>query len=238
MKIKDLAVERLKLEELLEIPPAPGHERYLHLLCGSGEVEVGDLFHGPWWRKSVFERPEPGIYVPSGEAIKFAPNGSMDVLVVSSPAGQWPDPTLVVTHKVHEIGWGHHKRTVYEILGGEGPALRIRLGETHNVPGGWSSWPPHRFDADLSMASEFEEAFLPFMRPKDGFALMRRKGRWQDGSEVDDAVALTTGVMVPVPLGSHPIVAGPETSLVYVWAYLSPEPKVYAKWAEDAGCYK
>ena len=39
---------------------------------------------------------------------------------------------------VHAIGEAHYSRSVREVIGGEGPALRLRAGETINPTGLWS----------------------------------------------------------------------------------------------------
>lgn len=238
MKIKDLEVVRHRLEAPLVLSPQPGHEVYLHTLVGSGTIEfaTGDHDHING-RRTVFSTPVDGWLLHNCGAV-IQPHGALDVLVASVALTEKQSTGMLrVTPKMHEIGEGNYKRTVYEILGGAGPSERLRLGETFNVKGGWSSWPPHSFDHDPKNAPEFEEVFLPFLRPKGGSALLRRQGLYCDGSSIDDAIPLTSGALVSVPLGSHPIVGGPDTELMYVFAYVSPTPKNYGIWAEEAGTY-
>lgn len=238
MKLKTLEIERYKLESPITLPSAPGRERYIHPLVGDGLVHLNGEHYPIGGRRRIFGRPTHGLLEAGMGEISIEPNGAFDVVVASAYCGEgrtrgptWIEP------KAHEIGEGNHKRTVYEILGGDGPAQRLRFGETFNFRGGWSSWPPHSFDHKPELVSEFEEVFLPFMRPRDGLAILRRKGSFFGGFDVDDALVLRSGEMVSVPLGSHPIVGGPDTELMYVWAYVCPVPKLYSKWAEEVEGY-
>ena len=54
---------------------------------------------------------------------------------------------------------------------------------------------------------------------------------------VDDVIVVRNGDAAILPLGNHPVVAGVDSQLLYVWFYISPIPKVYSKWAEDVGGY-
>lgn len=240
MKLKSLEVERLKLEAPFKMPPLPGREVYIHPLVGSGAIDT----HDDEWgycdirgRRSIFSPPTPGWLLDGAQGVTIIPDGPLDVLVASTTSDVLPANPIKAEPRVHEIGERNYKRTVYEILGGDGPSARLRLGETSNANGGWSSWPPHSFDHKPELAPEFEEVFLPFMRPRDGLALLRRKGTFYGGYEVDDAIVLKAGAMVSVPLGSHPIVGGPDTELMYVWAYVCPVPKLYSKWADEVDGY-
>lgn len=239
MKIKTLEVVRHRLETPLSLPPKPGYEVYIHPLVGRGEIdlEIG-LRHEINGRKTIFAPPTDGWLLNNCGAV-IQPHGALDLLVASVSAEDIHQRCARrVAPKAHEIGEGNHKRTVYEILGGDGPSLRLRCGETFNVKGGWSSWPPHSFDHDKTLAPDFEEIFVPFLRPKNGSALLRRRGIFQDGREVDDTLSLRSGEMVEVPLGFHPTVGGPDTDLMYVWFMVGPVAKEYGVWAEDAGNYK
>lgn len=162
------------------------------------------------------------------------------MLVASAPS-KTPHDTTWRSHpvwpKVHKIGDGNCQRTVYEILGADGPSRHLRCGETVNQRGGWSSYPPHSFDMDETNAPQFEEVFVAFTRPRNGYALMRRKGKYWDGTDADDVAIIRSGEMLSAPLGSHPIVGAPNTEVMYVWFYISPVSKQYGKWAEDCGTY-
>lgn len=235
MKLKDLEVRRLRLRSPQVIPAKPGHEVYLHALAGSGFASGRRLLKR---MDGVWEDPAHGWLYPGEEAITIEPLGALDLVVVSAHVPERKiESSICVVPKRHRIGARHHERTVWEILGAGGPSQRIRFGETYNVRGGWSSWPGHSFDHQPELAPEFEEVFLCFTRPTDGQALIRLNGQYHDGLDVDGSRVIKNGDMFQVPLGEHPIVAYPETELMYVWAYLSPIDKHYGVWAEERGSY-
>lgn len=238
MKLKDLQVERLRLEADFTLPPQPGYERYIHPLVGNGRIVTEEADYEIRGRSSVFAPPGAGVLFRDDKPVLIVPVGPLDLLVASVPSTARQTAPEMVTPKTHEIGEGNAKRIVYEILGGDGPSQRLRCGETVNQRGGWSSWPPHSFDYDLTRYAEFEEVFVPFMRPRDGYAILRLDGMYHDGVSVNGSSVLRSGEMIQVPLGKHPIVGSPETELMYVWFYISPSPKVYSRWAEDVGQYQ
>ena len=139
--------------------------------------------------------------------------------------------------EVYEIGEGNFKRKVRVMLGGDGPAMKLRGGETINEPGQWSSWPRHSFDNEPEFAKNFEEFFMYFTLPKEGYALQRADGNFVDEKFREQTVLVRNGDYAVLPLGDHPIVAAPDNKLLYVWFYISPIPKIYPKWAEDHGEY-
>jgi len=228
MKIRDLEMVRYKLTEPIEID-TNGKEVYIHTLVGCGSFidsscEELDVVE----RRSVFNKPSPGFYLAGEGTIELRPSPTWDVVVASCPAYAPVSFGVEVNPKHHEIGSGTHKRDVYEILGKDSDSQRLRFGETVNRRGGWSSWPPHSFDHKPELAPQFEEIFLYFTDPKDGYGI-----QMQDG----EATVVTTAEMREIKLGKHELVGGPGTKSMYVWAYLSPEDKEYATWAEDLGQY-
>lgn len=211
-------------------------EGYVHPLVGTGEcagVRIGG-------RRTVFDSPSPGLLLGAGEWRVEAHEKPLDLIVACAhettvgPAGIRP----IAPSEEHQIGTGTRRRTVRVILGYGGPSQRLRVGETVNRRGGWSSWPPHSFDKDPANASKFEERFYCFTDPKDGDAYLVRRGVFRGGSDIDVIERIESGKCIDVPLGYHPIVAGPGTRLCYFWAYVSPEDKQYPQWAEDLNAYK
>lgn len=217
-----MLVERHKLSEELEFSVDSGEEVYFHVLCGGGWIGPHQISR----RRSVFESPTTGVYASSYGKILVAPDRAMDLVVVSSRDGVQERKAIRVGFQEHTIGDGTARREVREILGEDGPSAKIRVGETVNEIGGWSSWPPHHFDS--ARLRGFEEVFYVFTDPKDGYAIMRING---------DLREVRSGDRVDVPLGEHPIVAGPGVRLMYFWAYVGAD-KIYPRWAEDVGQYK
>src|SRR5436190_5811372 len=223
------------------------NEVLLHILVGQCTIEAG----GPWGRqtfKQLGERVDVFSGLPTslvlGPKTKYTVTPitrTIDIAVASLPASRTgrAAPTVIRPQdvQVHSIGEGHYLRTVREVIGGDGPAQRLRAGETINPTGLWSSWPHHDFDANPKLAAQFEEVFLYFTKPRSGWGLQRRQGLYSDLSRVDDVIVVRNGDAAILPLGEHPIVAGVDSQVLYVWFYMSPIPKLYSKWAEDLGGY-
>jgi 5-deoxy-D-glucuronate isomerase len=174
-------------------------------------------------RKCVFDAFPGGIVGSTG--LTLYATTDLDLLVATTPDdfGLTAERTC---QKQHMLGQGTAKREVREVLGAGSIARKIRCGETVNRPGGWSSWPPHKFDKEG--AENFEEVFCVFTDPKDGYAIIRKNGVLEE---------LHSGDITEVPLGEHPIVAGPGTRLLYVWFFIGAE-KYYPTKAEDLGMYR
>jgi 5-deoxy-D-glucuronate isomerase len=248
--LRDLSVYRLRLGDDVESwdGRTGDTETVLHVLVGSCTVrcvtESGELeFFDVGEREDVFSAAPTTVILPPGTSYSVVKSGrSVDLAVGSVVLPEYEggqQPSIIRPQDVfeHHIGEAHFSRTVREVIGGEGRALRIRLGETINPVGQWSSWPHHDFDADPELAPLFEEVFLYFTKPRDGWGLQRRDGLYCDLQSVDDVIVVNNGDAAIVPLGEHPLVAGVDSSVLYVWFYLSPIPKTYSRWAEDVGGY-
>jgi len=247
--LRDLSVGRLRLDSKSGGYKAETAERetLLHILIGRCNIEA----EGPWGRRvfrEVGERAD--VYSGLPTSIVLGPQTKysiepvtrvLDIAVASVPIveSKLEGPAVIRPQdvQVHQIGEAHYIRTVREVIGGEGAAARLRAGETINPVGLWSSWPHHDFDADPKLAPQFEEVFLYFTKPKDGWAIQRRDGLFCNLERVDDVILARNGDAAVLPLGNHPIVAGVDSQVLYIWFYISPIPKIYSKWAEDLGGY-
>lgn len=244
-----LAVSRLRMDAALPRVEGTTEDREvaLHILIGSCRVEA----KGPWGsmifenlgeRRDVFSGlPTTLVLAPDTRYVVEVVGSTADLVVAEAalPQGESRAAALLRPQdvRVHQIGEGHYRRVVREVLGGEGRSQVLRVGETVNPVGCWSSWPHHEFAADATLAPRFEEVFLYFTKPKSGWAIQVRDGLFSDGSKVSDSIVVRNGDAAIMPLGDHPVVAGVDSQLLYVWCYLSPIPKRYAKWAEDIGGY-
>lgn len=193
-------------------------EMVIHPLVGS--ACVGSLSIGG--RKNVFDAFPGGYSGFAGNYLRAT--SDFDCLIACHRNDDWPVEEKTKA-KIHMLGKGCWKREVREILGSDNVSGEIRCGETVNRPGGWSSWPPHRFDQEG--APNFQEVFYVFTDPKDGYGIMRINGELRE---------VRSGDRIDVPLGEHPIVAGPGVRLMYVWFFVGAE-KLYPKRAEDLGAY-
>jgi 5-deoxy-glucuronate isomerase len=248
--LHDLVVGRLRLDKRFGgyKGETGDRETLLHILVGQCKIETV----GPGGKHKfdrLGERPDVFSGLPTsvvlGPQTKYAVSAisrTTDIAVASVPGAKRVakgSPSVIRPQDVavHQIGESHFIRTVREVIGGEGPAARLRAGETLNPTGLWSSWPHHDFDANAELAPRFEEVFLYFTKPRSGWGLQRRDGLYCNLQHVDDVIVVRNGDAAILPLGSHPVVAGVDSQLLYVWFYISPIPKIYSKWAEDVGGY-
>lgn len=138
----------------------------------------------------------------------------------------------------HEVGSGTHLRTVAEVSRVEGYELDV--GETLNIVGGWSSVPPHASDADLARFSNgestWEEGFFVVCEKP---AIVDVKGVYTGGTIVEKVMHLHNGEAYVMPLGSHAVVAHPQSYVYYFWVYCGTAlEKVYRKYSTDVGVYR
>jgi len=247
--LKNLSVGRLRLDSKSGGNEAETGETetLLHILVGRCNVEVEGqwgrrIFHDVGERADIFSGLPSSVVIGPHTTYSVEPiTRTVDIAVASVPLldGKVDSPVVIRPQdvQVHQIGEAHYLRTVREVLGGEGPALRLRCGETLNPVGLWSSWPHHDFDADPQLAPQFEEVFLYFTKPKSGWAIQRRDGLFCNLDPIDDVVLVRNGDAAVLPLGNHPIVGGVDSQVLYIWFYISPIPKTYSRWAEDLGGY-
>lgn len=247
--LQDLSVSRLRLNAGGSWKGESGScEMAFHVLVGRCSITITEsggrqhCYEGLGERRDVFSGLPTTVIIPPGSAYEVAGvERSVDIVIGAAQvdAGHAVPPHVIRPQDVdvHDIGEEHYERLVREVIGGPERAGRLRLGETINPIGKWSSWPHHDFDANPELAPKFEEVFLYFTKPASGWGVQVRHGLYTDGSRVDDVIEVHNGSAAVVPLGDHPIGAGVTNSLLYVWFYLSPIPKVYARWAEDVGGY-
>ncbi len=245
--LKDLEVGRLRLtrEGGAFTGKTKDRETVLHVLVGKCDITIESpnkqVFHDLGDRRDLFSGPSTSLILSPGTVYSVVPSTrTVDLAIASIPAQYGRREPLVIRPsdvEVHIIGEGSHQREVREVFGGERAPYRIRIGETINPPGHWSSWPKHDFEYDMSLAPQFEEVFLYFTKPRAGWGLQRVAGCYVNGETVDDVWVVKNGDAGVIPLGDHPVVGSPDTTLLYIWFYVSPIPKVYSKWAEDYGGY-
>lgn len=138
----------------------------------------------------------------------------------------------------HTVGEGTHLRRVAEVS--TPPWASIACGETWNIPGGISSYPPHATQGDLDRFANGEttwEEVMWFACNAPGIANLQ--GVYTGGRIVNTLVPIYNGDAHVMPLGSHAIHAGPGASMQYVWAYSGTAlQKVYNRAADDLGTYR
>ncbi len=121
---------------------------------------------------------------------------------------------------VRTVGQGTFRRHIHDIAVPEKlPAARLIVGETHNAPGFWSSYPPHKHDEHRPPEeSKLEEVYHFRVKPPQGFGIQRVYG---DG--FDETYAVQDRDTVAITEGFHPVAAAPGYLLYYLWILAGEE---------------
>ena len=190
---------------------------------------------------------EPGVHImrfPAGHPLAVdvcLRDFSADLLLVSVPGPASTMPPLGQSGGsiwAHQVGDGTHQREVREVL--QPPGYAICCGETFQMPGMISSWPPHANAEDLTKfragVTTWDEVFF-CVCPSPGIAVLA--GYYMKDMPVDEVIRLENGHAYQMPLGSHMCYAAPDSYLWYVWFYCGDAlQKQYRKYADDVGVYR
>src|SRR5207245_2669930 len=145
-------------------------ETALIWLGGRAEVDgfgrVGD-------REDVFSGLPSALLLPPGASYKLRAQTPLHLAIVSAPAESAPPARLVRPDEVRiEIrGKGITERKIHWILSEKDPAARLLLVEVLTPAGHWSTYPPHKHDADTpGVERALEELYYYRFNPDQGFA--------------------------------------------------------------------
>jgi len=172
----------------------------------SGTVDVrGD--RGEWpglgGRASVFEGPPWALYLPAGTRVDIVARSAAEIAVCLARSDRPLEPRLIHPDdvEIETRGEGTASRTIRHIITPEFPAHRLLVVEVLTPPGHWSSYPPHKHDADQPPAEvDLEEVYYHRQEPPSGFAFQRV---YTAGGEIDETLTVTDRDLVLVPEGYH-----------------------------------
>jgi len=219
------ASEGLELE-IIKLPPggqeagvAVGKETLLVVLAGSIDLEVnGARWNRLGGRANVFGGRATSAYLPpASEYFVRSPKGA-EVAVWRAPAGPGGAPYAIGPDEVDVATRGRDgfEREVHTILDARKPAAALVVGETFNVPGAWSSYPPHKHDVhDPPRQARLQEVYHFRIDPPQGFGIQRIYSPEHDLNEV---LVVEDGDTVVIPYGYHPVAAAPGYRFYYLWA--------------------
>ncbi len=213
-------------------------EAVLYLIGGVCEISVSaaaeSLAAVLDSRRSLFEGPPSAVFVPSGSSVRMTSKTPTDLAVfAATPRGDRPIH-LISGHQVESriVGSGNWSRRVISVID-ERIASRLLVGETVNPAGHWSSYPPHKHDANiLPRECSMEEIYYFLAYPPGGFGLQMVYTAPTDRDPFQDLYRVSYGDTVVIPRGYHPVVAAAGYQLAYLWA-ISGEQVQYAAWSED-----
>ena len=246
--LKRLSLSRLKMGQGDSLDENSSHLVLYYILTGTVDVDIvlpRVKLHNVGERDKVTERRPSVVVIPPLALHVITAATAADVLKVGLADGRIGHPVLVRPSDVmreYIIGKGYYQRMVREVIGEDSPECELKCGETFNPPGLWSSWPPHDFERRPEHAPHFEECFYYIGRAgafgrEGAWGYQRRRGRYVNGETVDDVRIVRPGYYLPIPLGEHPVTAGPEMGIGYVWIYYSPVAKHYTQQADGSWLY-
>jgi len=204
-----------------------GADTELCLVILSGIVSLncdGQHFPQVGKRMSVFDGTAPyALYVPAGQEVQISADTDAEIAFCRAPASanQYPLRLIKPEDCTRETrGQGTNTRLVCNILLGNLPAERLLITEVITPPGHWSSYPPHKHDADmLPVESALEETYYHKLNPQQGFAFQRV---YTDDRSLDETICVEHNSLVLVPRGYHPVGAPHGYELYYLNVMAGP----------------
>ena len=197
----------------------PDEETVVVLLEGRGDFGIGGR-SWPVERADVFTAPPTAVYLPRGVAVHVRADTALEAVLVSTPVQLSGEPGFCSPADVSvvERGADLYKRSVRNVFVGDPHARRLMVGETVNVAGHWSSYPPHKHDG-VDGELRLEEMYYYRIRPAEGFGihLLYTASGESATHQVRD------GDAVLIPYGYHTVSAPPRYEVYYLWAIAGDE---------------
>ena len=184
-----------------------GDECCLVLLSGRCTVAWDDQLErtlGP--RANVFASYPHAVYLPHGRRFEVHALETTEIAECRAPSDKDLDPRLVRPEDCgYEIrGGGNATRQIVDILPPAFPADRLLICEVFTPSGNWSSYPPHKHDADNPPVEvDLEETYYYRMRDPLGYGFQRLYSA--DGAR-DETLKVVDGDLVLIRDGYHPFV--------------------------------
>ncbi len=212
--------------EIVKLPPggdeanvADGKETLLVVLGGRIDVDAGgESWHGLGERANVFAGRATSVYLPPGTEYRMSSAEGAEAAVFRAPATAGGVPYVIRPDavKIATRGSESFEREVHTILDAGRPAAALVVGETFNMAGAWSSYPPHKHDVhDPPRQAKLQEVYHFRIDPPQGFGIQRM---YSPERSLDEALVVENGDTVVIPYGYHPVVAAPGYRLYYLWA--------------------
>lgn len=190
----------------------PHEEAVLVVLGGSGELHVGPRSQRIEGRKDVFAGLPWWAYAPPGTDVAF--EGQAEIAWGGAGGVEPGLPPRICAPQDARVEMRGDRNVTRQIthLSDPGFARRILAVEVYTPSGNWSSYPPHRHDADrLPEEVDLDEIYYYRMAEK-GFAIQRL----YDGADLDELILARDRDTVLVRRGYHPVVAGPGYDVYYL----------------------
>ena len=182
-------------------------EAILVLVEGKARITGGGRDFGEIGeRMDVFERTPPhAVYIPDGADWIATATTPLTLAVCTAP-GQGGHAAQIIGPagiSLAERGKGTNTRYVHAIaMEDRDVADSLLVTEVYTPQGHWSSYPPHRHDADeWPEMTYLEETYYHRLNPEQGFGVQRV---FTDDGTLDETMAVANHDVVLVPRGHHP----------------------------------
>jgi len=207
--------------------------REVCLVLVSGKANVKSM-HESWenlgerltvfGNKAVAERSPPyAVYVPDNDEFEVEALTDLELAVCSAPGlGNFPARLITPKDMTYETrGNGTNTRHVCNILPETADAENLLVVEVITPNGNWSSYPPHKHEADnLPRESALEETYYHRLNPPQGFGFQRV---YTDDLSLDETMTIHDHDVVMVPRGYHPVGAPHGYDLYYLNVMAGPK---------------
>jgi 5-deoxy-glucuronate isomerase len=173
-------------------------------------------------RTSPFAERAHAAYLAGDASLDVGATDRTELLIATSRFGDvdvdLPGPVVVEPSMVtvQTRGRAQWERDVHDVALDQVPARHLMVGETFNIAGGWSSFPPHKHDG-ADGEPELEESYTFSFDPPEGFGFQAVE---QTGDPA--AFVVRDGDTVGIPRGYHPVCAAPGYRLAYCWVLSGP----------------
>ena len=157
-----------------------------------------------------------------GPTIVLSATTDAEVAICTAPGSGAGAPRLIPADRMgrETRGEGTNQRFVRNILPETEPAESLLIAEVITPSGHWSSYPPHKHDADTPpLETALEETYYHRLNPPQGFAFQRV---YTDDRSLDETVCVEDGDVVLVPRGYHPVGAPHGYDLYYLNVMAGP----------------
>lgn len=223
-----------------------GGEKEFAIVVMSGLVDVaagGEVFQDLGGRTSVFSGVGTGVFVPPGHPFTIVARSRCEVAICAAPSDAEGAPVVIgpADVAVRTVGRWNWTRDVHTIIGPNVKhARRLVVGETYNLPGNWSSYPPHRHIEDnYPFEVRMEEVYHFRVNPAGGFGV---QCLYNDDLSLEEAYVVRDGDTVVIPPAYHPVAAAPGYQVYYLWMLagyadrrLKPHDDPAHAWVHAAG---
>jgi 5-deoxy-glucuronate isomerase len=153
-------------------------------------------------------------------------HGQLDAGLCSAPSELRAEPYVIAPEQVAQVdaGAGNFSRTLFNILTSssqpELPAARLVVGETFVPSGNWSTYPPHRHEAqNLPHEAQHEEMYYFRVNPGEGFGLCRH---YSPERGYDQTYTIQDSTIFMAPHGYHTTCSAPGYTNYFLWMLAGP----------------